>query len=79
MPDLQTRPSGRHICKNEYLAINSGVYLCTKSLHVVFAARLNASLRNRDDARLNRYAGCKMLLLASLIEYCAISRFTFFT
>ena len=39
---------------NEYLAIDSGGYLCTGSLHVLIAAWLDAYKRHQDSVILTR-------------------------
>ena len=43
-------------CMNEYLAIDSGGYLCTNTLQALVAPWLDASLRSRDGDRLHRHA-----------------------
>ena len=42
---------------HEYMAIDSGGYLCTNILRALIAAWLEVSQRSRDGARLNMYAG----------------------
>ena len=41
---------------NEYLAVDSGGYLCTNSLCALIAASLRASQRCRNGVQLNRFA-----------------------
>ena len=39
---------------NEYIAIDSGGYLCTNSSHII-AAWLDAAKKNQDGVRLKRF------------------------
>ena len=55
-PLLRCTCSSSLNCMNEYLAIDSGDYLCTSSFRELIAAWLNVSQRSRDGVRLNRFA-----------------------
>ena len=61
-------------CMNEYLAIDSGRYLCMNSLRALFATRLDVFQRSRDSVRLKVCQGvkCKALWAILMIGYCAI-------
>ena len=41
---------------DEYLAIDSGGYLCTNNVHALTTAWLDTSLRSQGHVRLNRSA-----------------------
>ena len=47
----------------EYLAIDSGEYLCTNNLRALIAARLAAPQRSRDGVQLNYFVRSKVLIV----------------